>query len=818
MVVSHLLPSPLAPQHPHGSAVRANARRVFLTSLVCVLRRSNALVPLPLALLVSDSKICPRCGASYDATTAFCAIDGARLVRGGQTADLIGTVIAERYRVVSRIGEGGMGQVYLAEHVRMKRKSAIKIMRPSLVGEVEALQRFTREAENASQLSHPNIAAIFDFGETPDGVVYLAMEYVDGDSLAAKLDHYAALHPDVAADILGQAADALQAAHDLNMLHRDVKPDNIMLGKRADGTYMVKLVDFGIARTIDGSDQRVTRTGFAVGTPQYLSPEQLAGDTLDARSDQYSLALVAFYSLTGKQAFPADSTKESLIARLTSRPRTLQDAKQDVSWPPLLQEVFDRALAPEPIDRFPSVSDFAHALSGAISNMTPTQTAEIYRRALDVRVANVAARTPHSDMELLRTPSGAMSTLRAVTTPEVAVAAGVSGSAAARATTPPHAVVASNAPTSGVEGSSVDNAPPTAERGTVTRAPAARWPLVIGAVVALSVVTTVFLMRQQRNGATERASIAIGASPNAAMDQPTSRIAVADSSRADSTNTTKRSLDSANTRAVAAAPPAMSNTATTAPLTRDNAKPPSVDSAKRVRDSTRKANAQRAKERADSIERATSARARFPEAAARAMLARGVDAKARVAKNDEFRVVIMPTPIFAWRDEQARAYKNAHPSPSGAPFDAVDPIEYWSPWSALVANRRAVYVIEVTTDRAPWPSYEPEKLYDFKRGDVADVELLRDGVAVPFDAAARIPSLVNAAAHSSAGRRVPNAFVATLAPTTFVPRDDGAMPKFELVVHDGMRNGATTKITLNPTLVRRLYDDFAPWRDALVRQ
>ena len=184
------------------------------------------------------------------------------------------------------------------------------------MGEVEALRRFTREAENASQLSHPNIAAIFDFGDTADGVVYLAMEYIDGESLGAKLDRDGVLHPDVAADILGQSADALQAAHDLNMLHRDIKPDNIMLARRTDGTYLVKLVDFGIARSMDGSDQKVTRTGFSIGTPEYMSPEQLSGSPLDARSDQYALALVAFYALTGKQAFPSESSKESLWTRM----------------------------------------------------------------------------------------------------------------------------------------------------------------------------------------------------------------------------------------------------------------------------------------------------------------------------------------------------------------------------------------------------------------------------------------------------------------------------------------------------------------------
>ena len=211
---------------------------------------------------------------------------------------LIGSVIAS-YRILARVGEGGMGQVYMAEHIKMKRKSAIKVMRPALVDDHEALQRFTREAENASKLSHPNVASIFDFGETSDGIVFLAMEFIEGESLHALLEREKALHPLVAADVIGQSADALQAAHDIGILHRDLKPDNLMLTKRADGTYLVKLVDFGIARTMDNTATRVTRTGFAVGTPEYMSPEQLAGDVLDARSDQYALALVAFAAKTG---------------------------------------------------------------------------------------------------------------------------------------------------------------------------------------------------------------------------------------------------------------------------------------------------------------------------------------------------------------------------------------------------------------------------------------------------------------------------------------------------------------------------------------
>lgn len=353
---------------------------------------------------VDARKVCPQCGEAYDSAVAFCAKDGTGLVSPAAQADLVGHVIGGRYRVVSQLGAGGMGTVYLAEHVRMKRKSAIKIMRPALVGDADALQRFTREAENASKISHPNVASIFDFGETDDGMVYLAMEFVDGEALAATLTREVALHPVVAADIIGQAADALQAAHDLGILHRDFKPDNLMLTKRTDGTFVVKLVDFGIARMMEQGSQQVTRTGFAVGTPEFMSPEQLSGDVLDSRSDQYSLALVAFIALTGHDAFTNSSSKESLIARLTSRPRRLDEVRSDLEWPNALQDVFDKALAPDPVDRFASVSDFGVTLGSAVMEMTPSQTAEIYRHALGHRMVSVASRTP-GDIAGVRTPS-----------------------------------------------------------------------------------------------------------------------------------------------------------------------------------------------------------------------------------------------------------------------------------------------------------------------------------------------------------------------------------------------------------------------------
>ncbi|WP_053333748.1 serine/threonine-protein kinase [Gemmatimonas phototrophica] len=360
---------------------------------------------------MSATKVCPQCGDEYDDAIAFCSKDGTPLVAQSE-GNLIGKMFGGRYKVIQQLGEGGMGQVYLAEHVRMKRKSAIKIMRPALVHEPEALQRFTREAENASKISHPNVASIFDFGETDEGLVYLAMEFIEGESLSALLKREIAMHPVVAADIIAQASDALAAAHELGILHRDIKPDNIMVSKRPDGTFVVKLVDFGIARTMERGSQQVTRTGFAVGTPEYMSPEQLSGDVLDARSDQYSLALVAFIALTGHDAFPNSSSKESLIARLTSRPRRLDEVRDDLDWPNSIQSVFDQSLAPDPSDRFPSVAEFGVALANAVEEMTPTQTAEMYRHALGQRMLSVAARTPGENSSV-RTPAKAQATQKA---------------------------------------------------------------------------------------------------------------------------------------------------------------------------------------------------------------------------------------------------------------------------------------------------------------------------------------------------------------------------------------------------------------------
>jgi serine/threonine-protein kinase len=306
-------------------------------------------------------KLCPVCSRQYPDDIRFCQDDGTTLRAAAPATSLVGQVVADRYHVIKKLGEGGMGQVYLAEHVKMGRRSAIKVMSPSMVHDPDAVARFNREAANASRITHPNVCAVYDFGETPDGLIYLAMEFVEGEPLTAIVEREGALPIARATAIFKQTADALQAAHDLGIVHRDLKPDNIMVARTRDGADLVKVVDFGIAKAVGGDEagQKVTKTGLVVGTPEFMSPEQLSGDKVDGRTDLYSLALVYFRMLTGELPFKADSVQETMVKRLTDDPAKLADTRPDLSFPDGLQQVLDAALARTPGDRYQTVAKFA---------------------------------------------------------------------------------------------------------------------------------------------------------------------------------------------------------------------------------------------------------------------------------------------------------------------------------------------------------------------------------------------------------------------------------------------------------------------------
>lgn len=358
------------------------------------------------------AKLCPQCGTRYEGDNRFCTLDGATLVAENPADSLTGNVLADRYLIARKLGEGGMGEVYLAEHIRMKRKVAVKVMRAWLTKDPAAIGRFHREAENASQITHPNVAAVYDFGETAEGLVYLAMEFVEGESLTGVLALEPILNHIRASDIVSQTADALAAAHSLGILHRDLKPDNVMIGRTRARTDLVKLLDFGIARVMGRETQHFTSTGLIVGTPEWMSPEQIAGDKLDARSDIYTLGLIAFRMLTGEGAFAGTTSQEVLLSKMTKPPRRLSDVKHDVAWPEDLQSAMDRVLATDASARYDDALQFAADFYGGVSKLPMTESAEEYYNLLTQR-----ATTPSRISALESTPVRGVPSLETPATP-----------------------------------------------------------------------------------------------------------------------------------------------------------------------------------------------------------------------------------------------------------------------------------------------------------------------------------------------------------------------------------------------------------------
>lgn len=373
------------------------------------------------------AKICPICGRTYADDSVFCPTDGSTLRGEESSHDLVGSVIADRYLISKQLGEGGMGRVYLARHVRLPQQAAIKVMHPQMVKDQEAVARFNREAANAARIEHDRVARVFDFGETHEGLVYLAMEFVPGVTLRSLLAEQKRLPPVRAANITYQVAEGLDAAHRITIVHRDLKPDNIMVVTDEQGVDRCKVVDFGIAKAGDssgGAQTQLTRTGVLVGTPEFMSPEQVVGEPLDARSDVYALALVAYQMFTGVLPFTATTTERSLAARLIDDPSPLSVAAPDVAWPADLQAAFDRALDKEPSTRTASALEFAEAVVMAVEGWMGTQV--------------LRGRTPMSTATL-PTPSASLTPTSSATAPampQVAAPSVAAGGTASVATAP----------------------------------------------------------------------------------------------------------------------------------------------------------------------------------------------------------------------------------------------------------------------------------------------------------------------------------------------------------------------------------------------
>ncbi|OYT71358.1 MAG: hypothetical protein CFK52_08330 [Chloracidobacterium sp. CP2_5A] len=279
-------------------------------------------------------------------------------------SSLVGQIIDEKVRLEAILGQGGMGAVYRGRHLMLERTVAVKVLRPEILTIEGALERFFREARTAAATEHPNIVTVYDFGKLPDGGAYLILEFIEGKGLRAILQEQAILPPSLALPILSEVCAAVEFAHRRSIIHRDLKPDNIMLKRRDDGSATAKVLDFGLAKTVEEAEtsSSITRTGELVGTPAYMSPEHCSGDNLDARSDLYSLAIIAYEMLCGQPPFRG-RVAAILTSQIQRPPAPLRDLNPNLS--PALEEAVLSGLAKKPYDRPASVAEWWNRLETA---------------------------------------------------------------------------------------------------------------------------------------------------------------------------------------------------------------------------------------------------------------------------------------------------------------------------------------------------------------------------------------------------------------------------------------------------------------------
>jgi serine/threonine-protein kinase len=308
-----------------------------------------------------DRKLCVVCSRIYRSEETTCPEDGAPLVveaDGGARASRLGHVMGN-YRLLRVLGEGGVGTVYEAEHVRLGRKMAVKVLHPDVVTR-ELVLRFFNEARAVNSIRHPNIIDVEDFVTTPTGEHYMVMELLVGEDLRSVISRDGKLAPDRVASIGGEVASALAAVHEVGIIHRDLKPDNVYLIKR-DGREVAKLLDFGIAKFVDDR-QGVTRAGMTMGTPAYMAPEQiLQGHEIGLSSDLYALGMVMYEALTGAPAF-GGATNAAIMRAQCVEPVVPPSQRRKEPLPPVLEAVVMKCLEKDAKNRFQSAHDLAEAL------------------------------------------------------------------------------------------------------------------------------------------------------------------------------------------------------------------------------------------------------------------------------------------------------------------------------------------------------------------------------------------------------------------------------------------------------------------------
>jgi len=344
-----------------------------------------------------SSKRCPKCGAVYTADAKFCPRDGSPLVgvtpaagtapaapaAGGSTTQvrmavkpppsgsdpaktLRNQILDNRYQVMKKLGEGGMSFVYEAKDISTGESVAVKIMTPKLAQDKTAAERLRREAGLAMRLDHPNICRIMRLGETPEGLIYLVMPLLRGELLSDREVREGPIPMEVGLPIMRQVCDALNFAHEQAIVHRDLKPENIFLIVE-NGQLKAVVTDFGLAkeRRTEPGMAKLTATGIILGTPEFMSPEQIRGKPLDGRSDIYALGLVAYEMFTGRLPFEGKTAQDMMIARLRGEPLPMRKARPDLNFPPEFEKALMKAIEADPNTRYQAAKELSDALEKA---------------------------------------------------------------------------------------------------------------------------------------------------------------------------------------------------------------------------------------------------------------------------------------------------------------------------------------------------------------------------------------------------------------------------------------------------------------------
>ncbi|HVF50589.1 MAG TPA: serine/threonine-protein kinase [Pyrinomonadaceae bacterium] len=375
---------------------------------------------------------CPKCGRQYDSDVRECALDGTPLRADSTQASaipldpLIGRVLDGKYRLDERLGEGGMGTVYRAMHLLIERPVAVKVLNSRLVEDEGARERLRREARAAGRLRHTNAVAVTDFGQTPENLVYIVMELLEGRSLRDVLAREAPLDPAHAISLMLQAAAAVAAAHEAGIIHRDLKPGNIFVVQRPHAPHIVKVLDFGIAKlatdaTDGGHALTLTEAGVMIGTPRYMSPEQCDGATLAPASDVYSLGVILYEMLTGETPFNGATPLAVALKHSSEPPRPPRELKANI--PPALEEVVLHALEKKPANRPPDAGAFRRELYAVAQHLGLEHAAGFSAPTLET-LRDAGTETPSGrliiDIERLRQNRAAPDPTQAAIAPDTA--------------------------------------------------------------------------------------------------------------------------------------------------------------------------------------------------------------------------------------------------------------------------------------------------------------------------------------------------------------------------------------------------------------